>query len=67
MKTALRKFISRAVDSVLRHRSDVDILDELNSHLEAHAADNVRAGMTPDEARRDALLKLAGATEEAAP
>ena len=33
---------------------------ELASHLEMHVADNMRAGMTEEEARRDALIKLGG-------
>src|ERR1035438_6801326 len=33
---------------------------ELASHLEMHVADNLRAGMTTGEARRDALIKLGG-------
>jgi putative ABC transport system permease protein len=43
-----------------RRRHDFDIADELNSHLDAHIADNLRAGMPPDQARRDALIKLGG-------
>jgi predicted permease len=34
--------------------------DELHSHLQLHIDDNLRAGMRPEEARRDALLKLGG-------
>ena len=33
---------------------------ELQSHLDLHIADNVRAGMTPEEARRQALVALGG-------
>ena len=33
---------------------------ELESHLDLHVADNVRAGMTPEEARRQALVALGG-------
>ena len=33
---------------------------ELAAHLELHIADNLRAGMTAEEARRHALLKLGG-------
>src|SRR5262249_3744236 len=33
---------------------------ELESHLQLHVDDNVRAGMAPDEARRLAILKLGG-------
>src|SRR5271165_5793581 len=39
---------------------DRDLNDELATHLELHIADNVRAGMSPAEARRQALLKLGG-------
>ena len=34
--------------------------DELASHLAMHIEDNVRRGMTPEAARRDAILKLGG-------
>jgi putative ABC transport system permease protein len=33
---------------------------ELDSHLDMHIADNIRAGMTPEEARRQALVALGG-------
>jgi macrolide transport system ATP-binding/permease protein len=33
---------------------------ELAAHLELHTEDNVRAGMAPEEARRQALIKLGG-------
>jgi len=41
-------------------RADKDFLDELESHLYLHIDENVRAGMKPDQARRDALIKLGG-------
>ncbi|HEY9281942.1 MAG TPA: ABC transporter permease [Pyrinomonadaceae bacterium] len=34
--------------------------EELEFHLRMHVEDNVRAGMTPEEARRHALAKLGG-------
>jgi hypothetical protein len=34
--------------------------DELESHLELHTEDNIRAGMSPREARRQALIQLGG-------
>jgi putative ABC transport system permease protein len=43
-----------------RRRNEDEFSDELQSHLEMHIADNVRAGMTPDEARRHALIALGG-------
>src|SRR5262249_21165814 len=42
---------------------DLDLADELRAHLDAHVADNVRAGMTPDEARRVARLRLGGVAQ----
>ncbi|RPI53239.1 MAG: FtsX-like permease family protein, partial [Acidobacteria bacterium] len=43
-----------------RRKTDGDFEAELESHLELHIADNLRAGMTPDEARRQALVALGG-------
>jgi hypothetical protein len=37
-----------------------DLSAELQSHLEMHTADNMRAGMTAEEARRQALVALGG-------
>ena len=34
--------------------------EELESHLQMHIDDNLRAGMTPEQARRDAMIKLGG-------
>jgi len=41
------------------HAED-DFGAELESHLQMHIEDNLRAGMLPEEARRDALIKLGG-------
>jgi len=43
-----------------RARHDRDFGAEIGAHLQAHIEDNLRAGLTPVEARRDALLKLGG-------
>jgi predicted permease len=50
-----------------KERRDRELAEELESHLEMHIEDNLRAGMTPEEARRNALIKLGGmeATKEA--
>ncbi len=53
----------RALLLRLRHTGcadDDDFAAELESHLRLHIADNLRAGMPPAEARRQALLKLGG-------
>lgn len=43
-----------------------DISEELQSHLDLHTADNIRAGMSPEEALRHARIALGGveATKE---
>lgn len=40
--------------------SDQDLTDELESLVQMHVDDNLRAGMTPEEARRQALIRLGG-------
>jgi len=41
-------------------RREHDMSDEIESHLQMHIDDNLRAGMPPAEARRIAILKLGG-------
>jgi putative ABC transport system permease protein len=43
-----------------RRNTERELDDELQSHLEMHTADNVRAGMSQEEARRRALVALGG-------
>jgi predicted permease len=43
-----------------RRDSERELADELESHLQLHIDDNLRSGMTPQGARRQALLKLGG-------
>jgi predicted permease len=51
----------RRMRTVLDRRDrDGDIQDELEAHLLMHIDDNRRAGMSQEEARRQALLKLGG-------
>ena len=45
---------------VRTERLDRELDAELASHLEMHIEDNLRAGLTPEEARRVALIKLGG-------
>ena len=39
-------------------RAEQDFAAELESHIDLHTEDGIRAGLTPDEARRRALIKL---------
>src|SRR5580658_10149719 len=48
----------------LFHRSKLDqeIEAELHAHIEMRTADNIAAGMSPEDARRDALLRFGNRT-----
>ncbi len=56
----LRALALRVIGLFHPERADKDFEEELESHLRLHIDDNVRSGMTFDEARRDALIKLGG-------
>jgi len=62
MMRTLRGWLLRLRNSVTGGRAD-DIADELQSHVALHVEDNIRAGMTPQEARRRALLDLGGVAQ----
>jgi predicted permease len=57
----LRRFLTRAANFVTR-RGDLRLREEMEEHLCEQAREYVRAGMSPDEARRQAVLKF-GAVE----
>jgi putative ABC transport system permease protein len=56
----LRALLIRCVGLFAATRRDRAFDEELQSHLAMHVDDNLRAGMTPEAARRDALMKLGG-------
>jgi predicted permease len=56
----LRALLMRLSGLLKPERSERDLAEEIASHLQLHIDDNLRAGMTPDQARRDALLKMGG-------
>jgi predicted permease len=62
----LKVFLARLSGFLNQKRSEREMAAEIESHLELHIDDNLRAGMTPEQARREALLKLGGveATKE---
>jgi predicted permease len=57
---SFRAFFFRLAGLFDRRRRDRELADELESHLQLHIEDNLRSGMTPVEARRQALIKLGG-------
>src|SRR5437868_3951702 len=56
----LRSWARRVAGTFAGEKQDREFLKELDGHLQMHIDDNLRAGMTSDEARRQALLKLGG-------
>jgi putative ABC transport system permease protein len=56
----MRAAISRLAGLFQTGRRERDLSDEINSHLALHVEDNLRRGMTSDEARRQALIELGG-------
>jgi predicted permease len=56
----LRAWFSRLGELFGRRRREQDFAAEMNSHLQLHIEDNLRAGMSPVQARREALMKLGG-------
>ncbi|HEV2424474.1 MAG TPA: ABC transporter permease [Terriglobia bacterium] len=55
--------ISKIRGSVSRGRVDRDFEQELDAHLDLLTNENIRRGMTPEEARRAARVRLGGATQ----
>ncbi|HXO06076.1 MAG TPA: ABC transporter permease [Candidatus Sulfotelmatobacter sp.] len=53
-----RAWLSRL--AAIFNRDERELTDELQSHLEFHIDDNLRRGITPEEARRQALIALGG-------
>jgi putative ABC transport system permease protein len=58
--TKLRSIVARLLGHFGRNRRESDWTAEFESHLEMHIADNLRAGMSAEEARRHALLQFGG-------
>jgi predicted permease len=56
----LRTWFLRLRNLFQKDQLDQELSDELKSHMEMHIEDNLRSGMSPEEARRVALLKLGG-------
>ena len=57
---AVRAFLFRLMNLLDKGRKDRELAEEFESHLRMQIDDNVRAGMSPEQARREALLKSGG-------
>ena len=58
----LRRWLRRS-GGLFRSRQARDLRAELDAHLQLHIDDNQRRGMSPDEARRQALVALGGVAQ----
>lgn len=57
---SLRAWCLRALSVFSNERNEREMKQELESHLQMQVEDNIRAGMSPEVARRQAVLKLGG-------
>jgi predicted permease len=60
MMRKLRAFWIRLHGMIGTQNNDEDFAAELESHIAMHAEDGIRAGLSPEEARRQALIHLGG-------
>jgi predicted permease len=56
----LRGWLFRLGELFRKERRERELAAEMESHLQMHIEDNLRAGMSAAEARRQALIKLGG-------
>src|SRR5208282_4505248 len=63
----LRRWMMRFAGLFNKERKDREFQEELEGHIQMHIEDNLRLGMTPAEARRQAMIQLGGieSTKEA--
>ena len=61
----IRSALARIAGMFTGPRADDDLRDEMQAHLDMETAEFIRRGMTPDEARRQAVLASGGLTQAA--
>lgn len=59
---SLRRFLTRLTNFATRRRNDERLKEEIEEHIALQTAENLRAGLSPAEARRQAMMKF-GAVE----
>src|SRR6195256_2045412 len=57
---SLRRFLTRAVNLATRRAQDERLKEEIEGHIALQTEENLRAGLSLVEARRQALLKFGG-------
>ena len=56
----LKRFLNRLFNSASRRANDERLREEIEDHIALQTAENLRAGLSPVEARRQAMLKFGG-------
>lgn len=59
----LRGWLARVAGFFNYENREREFAQELECHLQMHIEDNLRAGLTPEEARRQALIKMGGVAQ----
>jgi predicted permease len=57
---SLRRFLTRLFNSAARREQEERLREEIAEHIALQTAENLRAGLSPLEARRQAMLKFGG-------
>lgn len=57
---SLRRFFTRLFNTARRRAEEERLREEIAEHIALQTADNLRAGLSPVEARRQAMLKFGG-------
>jgi putative ABC transport system permease protein len=57
---SIRALLLRTAGIFRRGTGERELSSEMDSHLQMHIDDNLRAGMSPSQARREAIMKLGG-------
>jgi putative ABC transport system permease protein len=57
---SLRRFFTRLFNSATRRAQDERLKQEIEEHIALQTEENLRAGLSPVEARRQAMLKFGG-------
>ena len=61
--SAIKGFAARARALLFRRATQRSLNDEIQFHIEQETAKNIRLGLAPDEARRQALVQFGGLTQ----
>jgi predicted permease len=56
----LRRFVTRLANSAARRTLEERLREEIDGHIALQTEENLRAGLSPVEARRQAMLKFGG-------